>query len=110
MFDSIKDMAKLPQMLAQAKAAQDKMKEMQESMAARQFTGSDDDGLVSATVAGTLEVKEIDIKTEHADRAALQPAIVAACNNAQRQAQAAIQHEMRKIAEDAGLPTDALPG
>ena len=110
MFDAFKDMAKLPQMLQQAKAAQEKMRAMQESMARRQFSGTDDGGLVSATVSGTLEVIDVQIRTDAAGRDALQPAIVEACRNAQQQAQAAIRHEMRRVAEDAGLPADALPG
>ena len=104
----MKAMAEMPKMLARAREAQGKMQELHRSMAARQFTGRDDGGLVVATVNGKLELTDVEIRVEGVDNATLQPAVVAAVAEAQRQAQAALAHEMARLARDAGLPENLL--
>jgi DNA-binding protein YbaB len=137
MFDNLKNLAQLPQMLAKARELQEKMKSVQEDLAGRTLTCEAGGGLVRATVNGKLEVLSVRIDAEriarlynnddsshhadttddgprvamsHADFQSLEDLIVAAVRAAQQSAAEMIRHEMARVASEAGLPPGMLPG
>lgn len=136
MFDNLKNLAQLPQMLAKARELQEKMKSVQEDLAGRTLTCEAGGGLVRATVNGKLEVLSVRIDAERlarlytndessidadpddgprvamsrADFQSLEDLIVAAVRAAQQSAAEMIRHEMARVASEAGLPPGMLPG
>lgn len=118
MLDQFKNLAQLPAMLAKAKEAQAKMKQMQDDLAAKRVTADAGAGMVEATVNGKLELVAVKIDRDRLgsgdlggpDVELLQDLIVAAVTAAQGKAQEVIRQEMAKLASEAGLPTDLMQG
>jgi DNA-binding YbaB/EbfC family protein len=121
MFDAMKNLSQLPQMMAKAKAAQEKMKQLQEELTDQRFTADAGAGVVEATVDGRLLLVDLKIDADRlgtgdlggADVEILQQVTTQAVNAAQAKAQEAMRRAMAKLAEDAGLPGDMmgeLPG
>ena len=94
-------MAMNPQaMMKQAKKMQKKMEEIQAQAALETVTVTTGGGMVSATVSGALEVKEINIDPEAIDPEdveMLQDMIVAAVNQGIQEAQAMVSQRMSAV-------------
>ena len=113
MFDALKNMGNLGDIMARARQMQEKMKEFQAEMAKRQVTADAGGGMVQATVNGKLELVKLHIdksKIDVNDTEMLEDVIVAAVSAAQNKAATDMQNEMRKAAEQMGIPPGMLPG
>ncbi|MGA2582079.1 MAG: YbaB/EbfC family nucleoid-associated protein [Tepidisphaeraceae bacterium] len=111
MFDGLKNLGNIGELMKQARQVQDKMKQMQENMARQQVTADAGAGMVSATVNGKMELIRIKIdksKIDVNDTEMLEDVITAAVNAAQTKAAAMMQQEMQKAASDMGLPPGLL--
>ncbi|MDD5757802.1 MAG: YbaB/EbfC family nucleoid-associated protein, partial [Desulfobulbaceae bacterium] len=87
----------ISQVMQQAQQFQKRMADVQEEMAGRQMTSSVGGGMVTATVNGKNELLALKIEPEVItadDATMLQDLIVAAVNDAMRQAKEAMQGEM----------------
>jgi DNA-binding YbaB/EbfC family protein len=112
MFDNLKNLANLPQLMAKAREMQEKMKTMQEELGQKQVTADAGAGMVTAIVNGRLEVVKVRIdksKIDVNDTEMLEDLIVAAINAAQVKAAAMMKDEMQKMTADMGLPPGMLP-
>ncbi|MEM9058988.1 MAG: YbaB/EbfC family nucleoid-associated protein [Pseudomonadota bacterium] len=105
MFKGLGDMGKL---MKQAQEMQAKMAEATEKMAEMTAEGSAGAGMVKATATGQGEVKSLTVDPsllESAeDKEVLEDLIVAAINDAIKQAREAGQAEMAKVTEGLPLP------
>ena len=74
--------ANLQQLARQAQKMQEQMEQITTELEAKEYTAAAGGGAVSATVTGTMEVKNIDIKPEVIDlvAAAVNEALRAAAN------------------------------
>jgi DNA-binding YbaB/EbfC family protein len=111
-FDGLKNLGNIPELLRQARAMQEKMAAMQEDLARRQVSADAGAGMVTATVNGKLELVKIKIdksKIDVNDTEMLEDVITAAVNAAQGKAAEMMKQEMQKVAADAGLPPGLLP-
>jgi DNA-binding YbaB/EbfC family protein len=112
MFDNLKNLANLPQLLAKAREVQDKIKQMQEELGRKQVSADSGGGMVTALVNGRLEVVKVSIdktKVDVNDTEMLEDLIVAAIHAAQVKAAAMVKDEMQKAAGDLGLPPGMMP-
>ena len=105
MFKGLGDMGKL---MKQAQEMQSKMSEMTEKMADLIGEGSAGAGMVKATATGQGDVKSLDVDPSLLesveDKEVLEDLIVAAVNDAIKNAREAGQAEMAKITEGLPLP------
>jgi nucleoid-associated protein EbfC len=111
-FDALKNLGNIPELLRQARQMQEKMAAMQEELARRQVSADAGAGMVTATVNGKLELVKIKIdksKIDVNDTEMLEDVITAAVNAAQTKAGEMMRQEMQKVASDAGLPPGLLP-
>ena len=95
------------QIMKQAQQFQQKMGQMQEELAQKQITSTVGGGMVSATVNGKHELIALKIEKEVIDpeeAEMLQDLIVAAVNDAMKQAQDMIQSEMAKLTGGLKIP------
>jgi len=122
MFDNLKNLANLPQMMAKAREMQEKMKALQDELARRTVSADAGAGVVTATVNGKLEL--ISLRIDRArlgatgpeekvafgqdDIELLEDLIVAAVSQAQTKAAEMIREEMSKATGDLGLPPGML--
>ena len=124
MFDQLKNLGNIGQLMARAGEMKAKMQQLQDELAAKQVTGDAGAGMVTATVNGRLELIKL-----HVDRERLRPSdtegktplsgddfemledlICAAVRAAQAKAAEMMKDEMSKMAGDLGLPPGMLPG
>ncbi len=113
MFDQLKSLGNLPGLMAKAREMQDRMKQVQDQLALRQFTGDSAAGAVTAIVNGRMELVKVRIdktRVDANDTELLEDLVVAAVASAQRTAAEGIRSEMAKVSADLGLPPGALPG
>jgi DNA-binding YbaB/EbfC family protein len=114
MFDALKNLGNLGELMKNAKAMQDRMKQMQQEMAKRTFTADAGGGMVTATVSGMLEITAIKIDksrlSDAGDTEMLEDLIVAAVRAAQAKAANEMQTEMHKLTGGLGLPPGMLGG
>lgn len=114
MFDGLKNLANLPQMLAKAREMQDKMKLMQDELAQKQVSADAGAGAVTAIVNGRLELIALRIDKEKlvdpTDLEMIEDLTVSAVNAAHAKAGEMMRAEMSKLAGDMGLPPGMLPG
>jgi nucleoid-associated protein EbfC len=111
-FDALKNLGNIPELLRQARQMQEKMQSMQEELARRQVSADAGAGMVTATVNGKMELINIKIdksKIDVNDTEMLEDVITAAVNAAQTKAGEMMKQEMQKVASDAGLPPGLLP-
>ena len=105
------DMAK---MMKAAQEMQSKMAALQEDLERTIVEGESGAGLVKATATAKGELKSLDIDPRvlsPEDKEMAEDLILAAIKDVQARAQARAQSEMRRIAEELGLPADLkLPG
>lgn len=113
MFDFLKNMGNLPQLMAKAKQMQEEMKLKQEELAKRVFESDAGGGMVRASVNGKLELVRLRIDKEKIDvndTEMLEDVTAAAVRSAQRKAAETVAAEMAEIAENIGIPPGVLPG
>lgn len=95
------------QIMKQAQQFQQKMGQVQEELAQKQVTSTVGGGMVSATVNGKHELIALKIEKEVIDPndpVMLQDLIVAAVNDATKQAQEMAQAEMAKLTGGIKIP------
>jgi hypothetical protein len=112
MFDALKNLGNLGDLMKKAREMQDQMQRMQEELARKHVTADAGGGMVQATVNGKLELINLKIdktRIDPADTEMLEDVIVAAVHAAQARAMESAQEEMRKAAGDMGLPPGMLP-
>lgn len=105
MLKGLGDMGKL---MKQAQEMQSKMAEMQEKMATMEATGSAGAGMVTATATAQGDVRGLSVDPSllsgAEDKEVLEDLIVAAVNDAIKQAREVGQAEMAKLTEGLPLP------
>lgn len=102
-------MPNMQQLMKQAQKMQKQMEETQSLLEEKIITASSGGGMVEVTVTGKKEVKSIKIKEEVVDPddiETLEDLVLAAVNEAVRQAEEFSQKEMAKVT--GGLPTGGL--
>ncbi len=112
MFDALKNMGNLNDLMSKARQMQDQMKSMQEEMAKKTVTADAGGGMVQATVNGKMELTKLRIDKEKIDvndTELLEDVIIAAVHGAQTKAAAMLQEEMQKLTGNLGLPPGMLP-
>ncbi|MCC6717440.1 MAG: YbaB/EbfC family nucleoid-associated protein [Acetobacteraceae bacterium] len=100
-------MKNLAGMLKQASQMQQKMEELQATLAATSVEGAAGAGMVRVTLNGKGEMRAIAIDPKlfaAGDAEMLQDLIVAAHNDAKRKAEAANAEEMQKLTAGLSLP------
>lgn len=101
------DLSNMGDLMKQAKLMQEKLTNLQAEVGARTVEASAGGGMVTAKVTGKLQVVSITIDPEvvrSGDREMLQDLIVAAVNEAIRQAQAMMSDEMSKLTGGLRIP------
>lgn len=112
MFDALKNLGNLGDLLKQGRQLQEKMKTMQEELARKQISADAGGGIVTAIVNGKLELIKLRIdktKIDVNDTEMLEDLITAAINAAQAKASEFMKGEMQKAASEMGLPPGLLP-
>ncbi len=112
MFDALKNLGNMGEMLKQARQMQEKMAELQEELARKQVVADAGAGMVEATVNGKQELVKIKIdkqKIDVNDTEMLEEMVVAAVSAAQAKAQDMMKEEMQKTMGGLGLPPGLLP-
>ena len=94
-------------MMKQAKALQEKMEQLQQEVAAVEVEGSAGGGLVTVTMTGKSEMKQVRIdpslmKPEEAE--IVEDLIVAASNDARQKAEQKLAEKMRELTGGLQLP------
>lgn len=100
-------MKNLNKLMKQAQEMQQKMAAVSEEIAEREVTASAGGGMVEVVANGRHELKSIKIKPEVVDRddvEMLEDLILAAINEAQRQAEEMMRTEMEKVTGGMQLP------
>jgi DNA-binding YbaB/EbfC family protein len=112
LFDALKNLGNIGDLMKQARLMQEKMKILQEEMARKQVTAEAGAGMVEATVNGKMELVKLHIdktKIDVSDTEMLEDVITAAVNAAQTKAADMMRQEMQKATADMGLPPGLLP-
>jgi nucleoid-associated protein EbfC len=113
MFDGLKNLGALRDIMGKAQEMQQNMQRMQEEMARKQISADAGGGMVTATVNGRLEIVSVKIdksRVDVNDTEMLEDLIVAAIRAAQTKSAAEMQAEMSKLTAGMGLPPGMLPG
>ena len=113
MFDGLKNLGNLRDLMGKAQEMQQQMQKMQEEMARKTVTADAGGGAVNATCNGRLELVRIKIEKDRladpSDTEMLEDLIVAAVHAAQNKAAEMAQSEMQRAASEMGLPPGMLP-
>ena len=113
MFDALKNLGNLRELMAKAGEMQQQMKQLQEEMGKRTVNADAGGGMVTASVNGRLEVVAVKIdksRIDVNDTEMLEDLILAAIRAAQAKAAQEMATEMHKLAGGMGLPPGMLPG
>lgn len=97
----------MQQMMRQAQKLQQQMAETQAALEEREFEASAGGGIVSAKVNGKKELLSLTIQPEAVDPKdveMLQDMVMAAVNEALRQANETVEREMGKLTGGLGMP------
>src|SRR5512146_3061746 len=106
MFDSLKNLGNIRELMSKAQEMQSQMKQLQEEMAKRTVDADAGGGMVTATVNGRLEVTAIKIdksRLDVNDIEMLEDLIVSAIRAAQAKAAAEMASEIHKLTGGLGL-------
>ena len=101
------DLSSMGDLMKQAKVMQERLTNLQEEVGARTVEASAGGGMVTAKVNGKMQVLAVTIDPEILrgdDREMLQDLVVAAVNEALRQAQAMMADEMSKLTGGLRIP------
>jgi nucleoid-associated protein EbfC len=112
MFDALKNLGNIGEMLKQAREMQGKMATIQEELARKQVTADAGAGMVEATVNGKQELVKLKIdkqKIDVNDTDMLEEMIISAVQSAQTKASAMAKEEMQKAMGEMGIPPGLLP-
>jgi nucleoid-associated protein EbfC len=112
MFDALKNLGNMGEMLKQARQMQEKMAAMQEELVRKQVSADAGAGMVEATVNGKQELVKVKIDKEKIDvndTEMLEAMVVSAVRAAQAKAQEMMKEEMQKTMGGLGLPPGLLP-
>ena len=112
MFDSLKNIGQLTQLMGKAQKLQEEMKKMQEDLSNRRISAEAGDGRVTATVNGRMELLDLRIDRERMDISnidLLQDLTVAAVRAAQMKAADVVRQEMQRVSTEVGIPPEMLP-
>ncbi len=113
MFDALKNLGNLPDLMRRAQEMQGKMQAMQAELGRRTVSADAAAGMVTATVNGKLELVRLKIDkaklADPGDTEMLEDLIVAAVAAAQAKAGDMMQAEMQRLAGEMGLPPGMLP-
>jgi nucleoid-associated protein EbfC len=112
MFDALKNLGNMGEMIKQARQMQEKMAAMQEELARKQVVADAGAGMVEATVNGKQELVKLTIdkqKIDVNDTEMLEAMIVSAVRAAQVKAVELMKEEMQKTVGDLNLPPGLLP-
>ncbi|NLY90810.1 MAG: YbaB/EbfC family nucleoid-associated protein [Firmicutes bacterium] len=102
-------MANMQQALKQIQKMQAEMKRVQDELAVKTVTKTAGGGVVAVEISGALEVKKVTIEPEALeDKEMLEDLLVAAVNEAIKEAQELSANEMAKVTGNLKLP--GLPG
>src|SRR3954464_10641387 len=105
MFDALKSLGNLPELMRKAGEMKARMAQMQEELARKTVTADAGGGMVEATVNGRLELVKLRIdptKIDLKDTEMVEDLTVAAVRAAQAKANDMIRQEMEKVT--GGLP------
>ena len=111
MFDALKNLGNLRELMGKAQEMQEQMKTLQEEMAKKSVEADAGDGRVTATVNGRLELIGLKIdksRLDVSDVAMLEDLVVAAVRAAQAKAAQMMATEMHKMTAGMGLPPGML--
>ena len=111
MFDALKNLGGLGELMKQGRLMKEKMAAMQEEFGRKEITADSGDGRVTATVNGRLELLQIRIDQSKVDTSnvdLLANLITTAVRAAQARAAEYMKQEMEKAAADMGLPPGLL--
>jgi nucleoid-associated protein EbfC len=111
-FDALKNLGGLGELMKQGKMLKEKMNSMQEELSRKEITSDAGEGRVTATVNGKLELLKIRIdklRIDASNTELLEDTIAAAVRSAQAKAALYMKQEMEKVAADLGLPPGLLP-
>ena len=92
--------ANMKQLMRQAQKLQEQMTKAQEELDEREFTAQAGGGMVTVTVTGKRELKQLDIKPECVDPddvEMLQDMVIAAVNSALKAAETSREESMAKV-------------
>ena len=112
MFDALKNLGNIRELMSKAQEMQGQMKQLQEAMAQKTVQADAGAGVVTATVNGRLEVVGVKIdksRIDMNDTDMLEDLIVSAIRAAQAKAAAEMQTEMHKLTAGLNLPPGMLP-
>ena len=112
-FDGLKNLGNLRDLMKNAGQLQARMKEMQDRLAAQLVIADSAAGAVEATVNGRMELVKLRIdktRINPADTELLEDLIVAAVAAAQSKAADSLKQSMSDMATELGLPPGMLPG
>ena len=107
MFDALKNLGNIGELMTKARQMQEQMKQLQEEMGKRTVTADAGGGMVTATVNGRLEVTAIKIdksRVDVNDTEMLEDLVVSAVRAAQAKAAQEMQTEIHKLTGGLGLP------
>lgn len=113
MFDGLKNLGNLRDLMGKAQEMQQNVQRMQEEMGRRTVTADAGGGMVTATVNGRLELVAVKIdksRVDVNDLEMLEDLVVAAVRAAQAKSAQEMQAEMSKLTAGMGLPPGMLPG
>lgn len=106
-FGGLSGLGDMAKMMKTAQEMQGKMAQMQEDLANLTVTGEAGAGLVKVTATAKGEVKSLDIDPSilvPSEKEVIEDLILAAIRDAQSRASETSAREMRRMAEDLGLP------
>jgi DNA-binding YbaB/EbfC family protein len=112
MFEALKNLGTMADLMRRAGEMQGKFKQMQDALAARTANADAGAGAVTAVVNGKMELVSVRIdksKIDPVDTELVEDLVVAAVGAAQAKAREMIQQEMSKMAQEMGLPAGMLP-
>jgi hypothetical protein len=102
-------MANMQKAFKQIQKMQAEMERVQNELGEKTVTATSGGGVVSVEISGTLELKKVEIQPEAMeDQEMLEDLLVAAVNEAIRQAQELSTSEMEKVTGNLKIP--GLPG
>ena len=111
MFDALKNLGNLGDLMNSMRQMEGQMKQLQEEMAAKTVTADAGGGMVQATVNGRMQLVALKIdksKIDVADTEMLEDVIVAAVSAAQARAEEMLKDQMQKKVGEMGLPPGLL--
>ena len=112
MFDNLKNLGNIRDLLGKLPEMQQNMQRMQEEMGKKTASADAGGGMVTATVNGRLEIVSVKIdksRVDVNDTEMLEDLIVAAIRAAQSKIAHEMQTEMAKLTAGMGLPPGMMP-